>query len=254
VIAGGLGRSDVYPIRSYHGDLYGRLKPHFIFSFLEDIAWKNAEELGFGFTSLKEQGRFWALTRLAVRFDRWPRWGEELILETEPLGVSGPFAIRRFGGAVAGSRSFEASSAWVVLDGDTRRPLRPRTVFSEKDLERFPGFAPEQLPGKVEEPDTRGTDSTPLQKTVFATYAELDINNHVNNAEFLRWAFSLVPPERLSDNKVSAIEINFLSELLGGSAMELTGELADTGVSVAGVTDGTAVFRCHIGFGATHDA
>ncbi len=247
-MVGSLGRSDVYPIRSYHGDLYGRLKPHFVFSFLEDMAWKNAEELGFGYTSLKEQGCFWALTRLAVRFDRWPRWGEDLVLETEPLGVSGPFAIRRFGGSVAGSPSFEASSAWVVLDVDSRRPLRPRSVFSEKDLERFPGFAPEQVPGKVEEPEANGSDAIAVGKTVFATYSELDINSHVNNAEFLRWAFSLIPPERLGEAHVSAIDINFLSELLGDSAMELSGQLRDTGASVAGVTDGNPVFRCNIRF------
>lgn len=246
-MVGSLGRRDVYPIRSYHGDLYGRLKPHFVFSFLEDMAWKNAEELGFGYTSLKEQGSFWALTRLAVRFERWPRWGEDLVLETEPLGISGPFAIRRFGGSVAGTPSFEASSAWVVLDGATRRPLRPRSVFSEKDLERFPGFAPEQVPGKVGEPEADPTDSLSVGKSVRATYAELDINNHVNNAEFLRWAFSLVPPERLSETHVSAIDVNFLSELLGGSAMELTGRLWDSGASIVGVSDGSSVFRCNIG-------
>ncbi len=242
-----LGRRDTYPIRSYHGDLYGRLKPHFVLSFLEDMAWKNAEELGFGYTSLKEQGRFWALTRLSIGFDRWPLWGEDLVLETEPLGVSGPFAIRRFGGSVTDTPVFEASSAWVVLDGDTRRPLRPENVFSEEDLARFPGFTPEQVPAKVGEIDAETPKAIRLSRTVPVTYTELDVNNHVNNAEFLRWAFSLIPPERLSERQVSSIDINFLSELVGSSSMELAGELRDSGAIVVGVSAGKPVFRCKIG-------
>jgi medium-chain acyl-[acyl-carrier-protein] hydrolase len=241
-----LGRRDIYPIRSYHGDLYGRLKPHFVLSFLEDMAWKNAEELGFGYTSLKEQGRFWALTRLSVRFDRWPRWGEDLVLETEPLGVSGPFAIRRFGGSVSDAPNFEASSAWVVLDGDTRRPLRPENVFSEGDLARFPGFTPEQVPGKIGEMETETPNATRLSRTISVTYTELDVNNHVNNAEFLRWAFSLIPPERLSQTHVSSIDINFLSELVGNSSMDLTGYLWGSGALVSGVSGDKPIFRCKI--------
>lgn len=246
-MTGNLGRTDVYPIRSYHGDLYGRLKPHFVLSFLEDMAWKNAEDLGFGYTALKEQGCFWALTRLSVRFDRWPRWGEDLVLETEPLGVTGPFAIRRFGGSVAGSPCFEASSAWVVLDGGNRRPLRPQTVFSEEDLERFPGFNPEQVPGKVGEVGAEAPEGARLSRTVSVTYAELDVNSHVNNAEFLRWAFSLIPLERLSEAHISSIDINFLSELTRDGSVELAGELSDSEVLVGGVSRGLPVFRCKIG-------
>ncbi|MFP4430021.1 MAG: acyl-[acyl-carrier-protein] thioesterase [Spirochaetota bacterium] len=245
-----LGRRDTYPVRSYHGDLYGRLKPHFVLSFLEDMAWKNAEELGFGYTSLKDQGRFWALTRLSIGFARWPLWGEDLVLETEPLGVSGPFAIRRFGGSVSDTPVFEASSAWVVLDGNTRRPLRPENVFSEEDLARFPGFTPEQVPGKVGEIGEIGAEPAKvlrLSRTVPVTYTELDVNNHVNNAEFLRWAFSLIPPERLSARQVSSIDINFVSELVGNSSMELVGELWDSGAVVAGMSTGKPVFRCKIG-------
>lgn len=241
-----LGRRDTYPIRSYHGDLYGRLKPHFVLSFLEDMAWKNAEELGFGYSSLKEQGRFWALTRLSIRFDRWPLWGEDLLLETEPLGVSGPFAIRRFGGSVSDTPIFEASSAWVVLDGDTRRPLRPETVFSEEDLARFPGFGPGQIPGKVGDPEAETPETIRLARTVPVTYTELDVNNHVNNAEFLRWTFSLIPPERLSEARVSSIDINFLSELVGNSTMDLDGGLRDSEAVVSGVADGKPIFRCKI--------
>ena len=267
--SGALGRKVTYPIRSFHGDLYGRVKPHFVLSFFEDIAWQNAEELGFGYTALLSQGRFWALTRLLLDVWRWPHWGETLVLETEPLGVSGPFAIRRFGGSVGGESCFEASSAWVVLDAETRKPLRPQSVFTPEDLAGLPGFERDQVPGKVEDVlqatgDTEGgtadsisspeaqaggrPETAVVRREVPATYTELDVNAHVNNAEFLRWAFSLVPTAALDETPARRIEINFLSELREGQAMTLTGRFTDRDVLVAGVAAEEPIFRCRIRF------
>lgn len=266
---GPLGRKVTYPVRSYHGDRYGRLKPHIVLSFLEDIAWQNAEELGFGYTALMSQGRFWALTRLLLNFSRWPRWGETLTLETEPLGVSGPFAIRRFGGSVEGEGCFEASSAWVVLDAETRKPLRPQSVFTPEDLARFPGFAKEQVPGKVADvlqstgssemppgdttggaasPGERSPEGSLVRREVPATYAELDVNAHVNNAEFLRWAFSLVPSAAVEESPPKRIDVNFLSELREGAVMSLTGRFTEQELLVAGASAEESVFRCRIRF------
>ncbi len=243
-----LGKRLSYPIRSYHGDLFGCLKPQFVLSFLEDSAWQNAEELGFGFAALKERELFWALTRLSVELSRWPRWGEEIEVETEPLGVSGPYAVRRFAGFVKSEQCFEANSAWAVIDGEKRRPQRPTTVFSAKDLQRFPGFSPKQVPAKIDE---KGAETTHDVETrdVAVTYSELDVNNHVNNAEFLRWTFSILPYSTLEERSIRQIEINFVAELGRGDVMTLKRTSGDDAALVVGQSGNHTIFRCRIGFG-----
>jgi hypothetical protein len=133
-------------------------------------------------------------------------------------------------------------------------------VFSPEDLARFPGFEGEQVPGKVEDVhkaiEDRETNSggpgspghTTVTREVPATYSELDVNAHVNNAEFLRWAFSLVPPGALETSPATEIDINFLSELRQGQAMSLTALFTDRDALVGGVADEESVFRCRIRF------
>ena len=92
--------------------------------FLE-AAWNHAEALGVGFAHLAAQNQLWVLARLLIKIERYAQWGESLVLNTWPREAKGIVALREFElFDRMGTQLAAGSSAWVVLDGTTKRPQR----------------------------------------------------------------------------------------------------------------------------------
>jgi acyl-ACP thioesterase len=49
--------------------------------------------------------------------------------------------------------------------------------------------------------------------------SDIDINQHVNNATYVKWCIDAIPTELLKENPIAAIEINYLAELTGGETI-----------------------------------
>lgn len=197
-----------YPLPSYLCDSDQRLKPHAILHFFEDAAWRNAEELGFGYSQFYRLGRMWVLSRVRIEIDRYPKWQEELELRTWPAGMQKLFALRHFEAfSEAGRRCFGAATQWLLLDAERGRPIPPSRVFSDEFLAQIPdrkacATDPERLTAP-EDGESAGE--------LLAGYSAIDVNDHVNNAEFVRWCFDSVGTD--FDELPHVIEIDFKSAL-----------------------------------------
>ena len=66
----------------------------YLFWQIQDIAWEHAEILGFGFNDLQKKKQFWVLSRILVKINRRPKWGEKFKIETWPVGIDGLLALR----------------------------------------------------------------------------------------------------------------------------------------------------------------
>ena len=222
----------VYTIQSHQCGGDKRLKPHVFFNMLEDAAWRNAETLGFGYASMAAEGRFWAISRITLAVDRYPLWGEEAMVETWPKRLSGPFALRDFlvranGGAVV----MRSASAWIMVDAATGRAVRPQGAFLTS-LARYTG-APDALaepPGKV-----RGATASTPGAAFDAPHSAEDVNGHVNNGEFVRWAHDVVQADfRPPGTKAGAagpcrIDAEFRAEVKRGEALAIHGAASSAG-------------------------
>lgn len=164
----------------------GRLHIDGLAALMGEAAWHHARSFGVAFTEEGVQ-QFWILHRLGFRILRTPSWGEKITLETWPSRMQRLFAMREFViSDDAGRTMVEASSAWLILDAGTRRPVRPENLLSpEWRVDEVPLEMPTgKLPGI-----DPGTVATMLEGARWHAVrpADIDLNNHVNNARYVQW-------------------------------------------------------------------
>jgi acyl-ACP thioesterase len=99
------------------GDAAGRCRLDAIARWLQDIAYADLIDAGF-------EGRgAWIVRRTRIRVERFPRFGEELVLRTFCSGI-GRFSAERRTSITGGSAAVETVSLWVCLDPERARPMR----------------------------------------------------------------------------------------------------------------------------------
>jgi len=216
--------SFVFPVFWYDADMFGRIKPSAICNFLQETAWRDASRMGFGFEDVTEQNQVWVLVGLLLKVNYLPGWGSNIIVKTWPRKVDRLFAYRDFrvmteqDDIIGG-----ASSSWMLLDMDTRRPL-PLNVLKNKM--------------KYTDPESALDSDAPLLKTrtdyseeftYKVQYGEIDYNGHVNNTRYIDWCMNALSQKFHSQRQFHQLEINFLSEVKGDEiiTMQHTQEIND---------------------------
>ena len=114
-----------YQVYWHDTDMLGRMSFAALSRYLQDVAWKSAESLDFGFKKVTELNLHWVLVRQLIKMKRMPGWGEKYKIETWPRGVEGLLAYRDYqikseNDEILGG----VSSAWMVIDTITRRPQK----------------------------------------------------------------------------------------------------------------------------------
>lgn len=210
-----------YEVHSYDSNSDSKLSLFGLFSYLQDIAGRHASILNFGRDDLLRSNKFWALSRIICKIERLPLWNETVKLRTWPLGIDGIFAIRNY--QILDSKNLviaEASSSWIILDGDSRRPVRPDTYIENlknaASVENFSCRIAKKLP-----PAGSGIYRSELHKV---KYSDLDINMHVNNAKYIQWVVDSYPLEYIKTHEAREVEVNYLAEVTPGDEYNITAE------------------------------
>ncbi|MDR0659361.1 MAG: hypothetical protein LBG19_00855 [Prevotellaceae bacterium] len=202
---------DSYTVHSYHADYTRRLAIPAVFSFLQESAWHHAASNGFGWQELMEKGQIWALSLMKVKIERLPDWDEHVQLLTWSKGGKGLFAYRDFEMFDAsGKKIVTASSAWLILDAKTRRPQR-----ADEFAKEFPSI-PDR--SSMDEELTREHEhSKPECGSFFdVRTSDIDMNVHVNNVCYVRWALDAFSVDFFQKNTVKEINVVFLAEAREG--------------------------------------
>ena len=220
--------TDEYFISSYEVDANGKASLPTLSKFMQETAYNHANHLEFGYHQLKEKNLFWVLSRLLIKIERYPKWGDKIQIRTWPSGVERLFAYRDFRVLTEqGTPIAAAVTAWLILDAQKRRPQRPDELKDRIKLlpnERALEERPAKIPGL----------SNPVEGRFFPVrYSDLDLYNHVNNAKYIEWILDSFPGEMHREFSVTEFEINFLSEAkLGDEAAIHTEKIEDEDVSL----------------------
>lgn len=195
-----------FTVKSYHSDQNGKLSLQAFFQLLQECAWDNARLNNFGYEYLMKENAFWVLSRVLVQIDKYPEWKDEIEIKTWPKGTDGFFALRDFEIYLKGEIIGRASSSWLILDTDTRRPRKLENFNFIHD-----NFIQEgAIDRKLEKIVFKGELNKLERRKVYQS--DLDVNQHVNNATYVRW----IMDSYFSDSNsgpVFEFEINFISEL-----------------------------------------
>jgi acyl-ACP thioesterase len=219
----GSGIVDVWqepiPVRFGAVDKSDRLTLDAIFQFFQEAAISHAENLGVGREMMAKTGQLWIISRMSVLVKRRPKYCETITVRSWPCGWEKLFAIRDYEIKDKDDVSVvSARSAWLIVDMEKRRPLRPQSVMDDLPLnENLQALSPEDrgVTGLIVR------NNLQLAAERKALYTDIDYNGHVNNVRYIQWIEDTLDPKLLEKAEKVRMDINYLNEILEGETIEL---------------------------------
>ena len=176
------------------------------------------------------------LSRLRVDMERYPNWGDRVLVRTW-FALSGKMGWRRdwvIVDANTGERLGGASSLWLTVNTETRRlarvsgDLRAKYEQLTNDTEWALGEGITADRVAAPEPAMAAAPSSPCgaraaeaagarEMCVDVPFGTLDMNGHVNNVEYMRWALDGVPVDIRRKFTCVSMTLEYKSEAEVGS-------------------------------------
>lgn len=194
-----------YILRYYEKDLNRNLKLVSMFNFMQDVAAMHAQENGFGESFVFSKNMAWFVLKYKLNIIENINDLEEIEIKTESRGIARLFAYRDFYFYNKGKLFARANSQWALVDFDSKKIVKPQDILSlqqyenrEDDLnfEKIPSF------------------DTPMYKKEFRIrFDDIDINKHVNNANYPAWALESLDFEFRNSHLVKSVDIYFKKDI-----------------------------------------
>lgn len=234
-----LRHAERIPVHGSDVDAFGELALPALAAYLQEVAGHHATALGCGLEALRPRGLTWVLVRQRLEAPRPIPLGEELEVETWPSGVHPLTVTREF--TVRGRHGAElgrASTAWLVLDLATRRPVKPGTVLDPALRPHLEAVA--EIPSRLPPPGPAAA-----ARRFEVRYADIDLNRHVTNTSYLAWTLESVSEATWLADRACAVEVHYLAEgRLGDVAVVRTeGDARERAHAVVREQDGKELAR-----------
>lgn len=204
-----------YPLKYYEVDFKMVLKPSALLNFLQDMATINAEMLGFGYSFTYPKNYGWFLIKYHMEFDDYPQNLDEMIISTEARGISKILANRDFELWMPdkSKRLGRIASQWMMIDLENKNIL---------PLAKVVDFMPEMQKRQDDLVFNKVVAPTKIdyEKSFEVRYDDIDVNRHVNNANYIVWAFEALPFEFKASNKLKSLDIVYKKELKAQSKVK----------------------------------
>lgn len=238
-------------IPSYDVSLNGQTKFYTLCNILLDSAAVHANKFQFGYHDMRKENVYWVLSRFHIIMHKYPSMAEQIKVETWPKGVNKLFFMRDYRILSADdSLLTTATTAWLILDGNTGRPKKMEDKNSLHTFHIDDYHAIEAVPDKlprIPEPDRK--------MPVVARYSDLDINKHVNAVKYIEWVQDCYPQEIYEKKNVKEFQINYQAETRFGEEVEIrirNASQTDPFEYMEGIraSDENAAFRAKVQFDA----
>jgi medium-chain acyl-[acyl-carrier-protein] hydrolase len=211
-----------FTVRAYEIDAGGRASAITICNYLQEVAGNHATKLGVAVDDLFKNNLTWVLSRLHVQFFKFPRWRDNIRVDTWPSGRTGKFATRDF---LIFNQNNEVIvrgiSSWMILDLKTLKPISMPPFMHEIPIPDRERAINDNFP-KLPLPEN------PLIKKQFdVRLADLDLNQHVNNVKYIEWTLESIPLPVWQKKQISELEISFRAETRYGEGIIVLTEARD---------------------------
>lgn len=208
----------VFSVRFSDCDFTSRLRISSFFDYMEETAILDAEKNGYGIWKMVENGYTSVISRIKLRINNLPRWGEKLAVSTWTKSIYAhkvalrDYSIRDGRGNVVA----EATSSWLLVNLKTGRAEDPElapflpTLYPEKSAisENLELFEARPNPREV--------------LTKLACYSDLDLNRHVNNCRYVDWVLdALAADPEFKKRPLRSLQMNFLQGIAAGNRVRL---------------------------------
>jgi len=235
-------------LRTCDCDLFQGWRPGAILESMQETAGEHSAMLGLSRAVMDDIGIAWVLSRVKAAFERQPKAGEILTVETYPTPNRHLFFPRtHIFRDEAGVQVGAANSLWMLLDVASRR-----VTNSDFVLERMPDNR--ELKSVLGMPATvRPLEGDKRSAMLTPQFTEFDPNHHVNNTKYMDWCMNALGLEYLQENWIQSFDINYDAEILPGSEVRTELACADGRFSFLGF-EGEKTAEINAGYFSTYRA
>lgn len=193
------------------------LKPGAMLQFLQDLASDNAESLGFGYSYIIKHNLAWFLLKYRLEFDDYPEGIYDLTIKTEPRGYNKMFAYRDFYILHDGKQIGRATSTWTLVDLASKSMANAADILTDnKYMVQHEKREDDLSYGKIRLPE-----NFDIEKSFEVRFDDLDVNRHVNNANYIVWAIEPLDFDFRRSHKLKTVDMIFKKEITYGSEVNV---------------------------------
>ncbi|MBQ8636236.1 hypothetical protein IJX73_00085 [bacterium] len=212
-----------YKIRYSELDCNLSLKPASLLQLLQDSASENAENLGFGYSFLAKNNLGWFLLKYHIEFYDYPKDACTLTIATEPRGYNKIFAFRDFAIFQKEKIAAKATTTWSLVDLKEKSMTNIADVLIDNPyMKQFEKKEDDLKYCKISQ-----LNKIDIEKTFDIRFDDLDVNQHVNNSNFLVWALESLDYNFRKTKQLKALDIIFKKEIKYGNKICSQVELID---------------------------
>ena len=262
-----------YTVPSTAIDGHYRCTPLTFAALSQDLAANHYSSTGIFMPQLQERGLIWIISKQHFEIYEYPLWLDSLILQTWAQPPKGFFCFRDFAYYYAengkkvslagafkdfdsaerkgaewscdalqrhGSLCVRGSSCWIVLNTQTNQPVVPdSTIFGSL------AFCSDHLEGRVFAKLSL-PEHWDLQECLRPSLLDIDMNGHVNNLNYIRWALSFMDADFCRGKTLRVLDTNFLLSAQYGEQLCCRCAYTEENTAVHSIirtADGSEVFR-----------
>lgn len=213
-------------------DFTGKMSIQGLSRYMQIIAGHHASSLNFNFfKNGQNPGYYWIISKVKYVIESYPKWDDEIILETYPGGYDKLYAVRLFDVYDKKQKKIACIIGdYLLMDMEKKRPVRIKGGAGSLTILDFP-YEGEKLQ-KLKVPDRMLKVE---QRKAY--YSEMDLNNHMNNAHYVKWAIDMLPFDLLKTHEVSCLEINYNASIEYGKEVKLVLSQNEAGTYVVSGQD-----------------
>lgn len=211
-----------YEVHYYESDYKKRALMTSLIDYFNDVATYQSEVLGIGIDYMRSNDMAWVLYKWDINVKEYPKYGEKVLVRTEPCAVKKFYAYRRF--YILNSNNeiiATAKSLWLLINTKKRRPMR----ISENFIKVF-GLTDEN--NDILEIDDIMKPSIDEASIGFKIrYSDIDTNGHVNNEKYAGWIIESVPLDIVTKYTLVNMKITYKKETKYGENIRVLTSLKD---------------------------
>lgn len=188
-----------------------------ILKYLENIACRHSDEVGYGINTIEKTNAVWILLDWKLEVIERPSYGQTIKVRTWSRKMEKCCAYRDFEVYDENENKLaRATTKWVLLEADTRKIQRIPEQFPIEYKQETERHAFEEEIDKIHEPET---EEVSIKLKTRRT--DLDINNHVNNLNYLDLAYEVLP-EEIYNKDLKNVRITYKHQTEPGETVNIS--------------------------------
>ena len=198
-------------------DINNELSNKGILRIMQEIAGNHSSTLGYGLNDAPKTGYAWLLLNWKLKVFFRPKWEETLTVNTWSRTMNPLFAYRDIE-ILDSNKTLVAigSSKWILFDINKKSLIKIPDQVKDKFPSVDKSVFEEKFVEKLKEPE-----NSIFSHEYIVQRRDIDTNHHVNNLNYLDYAYEALPEDIFSNTSFSNVEIMYKHEAKLGDTLSV---------------------------------